>query len=559
MEGQMDSTRPHTRFSFPLPTPGYTGLFCLLLGLVFIGIAKGLPLERAVDAELIWSDVLLVLCGAAALYRSHCPRERKRAWGLFAASFLLPFASGLLEARIGFGWSEALLAFGRILRILAILDWFHDSGERGRLLSRLLEGGLFGLAMLALSWEALMHFADGPFSDLWYRLVFNHGFRAASLAIVMFQARSNVHRLWGPLGLVGAAFLLNLVASVLVSLAPLQAEYVPPLHQLFMGPLSQLLCLAAALVPWAPGATDPEDRTVVHPWFDALVYLPFAVALGWMILEAWFRGRVSPAPLVLMGFLTIILLLRQLLALRDQARFSSVLGEKLEERTRNLEELQDLLLRNQKMNLMAMIGAGLAHDFNNLLMLLIVQVELGEREGVLETAHRAGEMGRRLMLLGREERQVEIFDLAEFVRKREKLLRRLASAGVDLDLGQLEEDCLLEADPLEVEQILVNLITNARDAMTGQGRIQVGTSQAGNVVRITVADNGPGMDEETRAQVFKPFFTTKAAGRGTGLGLASVRAIVENLKGTIEIESAPGRGAVFTLTFPDAVAVASGS
>lgn len=359
--------------------------------------------------------------------------------------------------------------------------------------------------------------------------------------------------------MVGAAFLLNLVASVLVSLAPLQAEYVPPLHQLFMGPLSQLLCLAAALVPWAPGATDPEDRTVVHPWFDALVYLPFAVALGWMILEAWFRGRVSPAPLVLMGFLTIILLLRQLLALRDQARFSSVLGEKLEERTRNLEELQDLLLRNQKMNLMAMIGAGLAHDFNNLLMLLIVQVELGEREGVLETAHRAGEMGRRLMLLGREERQVEIFDLAEFVRKREKLLRRLASAGVDLDLGQLEEDCLLEADPLEVEQILVNLITNARDAMTGQGRIQVGTSQAGNVVRITVADNGPGMDEETRAQVFKPFFTTKAAGRGTGLGLASVRAIVENLKGTIEIESAPGRGAVFTLTFPDAVAVASGS
>lgn len=549
----MESLPTLRRFSFPLPAPLHTALFCLGLVLLFLGMALGLPAERAIDLGAIWSDAVLLLCGTAALYRSRCAGERPRAWLLFSASFFLSFASTFFAERLGFSGSEGLLVLGRLLRVLAILDWFHDPRERRRLLSRLLEGALFGLSMLALSWEALMHLPDGPFSDLWYRLVFSHGIRAASLGIVVFQGRSNVRRLNGPVGLVGIAFLLNLVASVHVSLAPLQADYIPPLYALILGPISQLCCLAAALVPWADGAKDPEDRSVAHPWFDALVYLPFVVALGWMILSAWRWGRVAPAVLVLMGVLTLLLLLRQLLALRDQSRFSSVLGEKLEERTRNLEELQNLLLRNQKMNMMAMVGAGLAHDFNNQLTLLMAQVETGDKGAALATAMRAAEMGRRLMSLGRDERTVAFFDLGDLVRQRQKLFRHLASAGVDLDLAPVEEGCWMEADPLEIEQILVNLITNARDAMAGRGHLQVGTSRTGDTVRLWVADRGPGMDEATQARIFQPFFTTKQAGKGTGLGLASVRTIVEGLKGTIQVESSPGKGTVFTLSFPCAL------
>lgn len=213
---------------------------------------------------------------------------------------------------------------------------------------------------------------------------------------------------------------------------------------------------------------------------------------------------------------------------------------------------EQLEMDNQRTNLVVLLGAGMAHDFNNLLTLVSRQVELGNQEVALETVQRAAILGRRIMSLGRKERNPELFELGEFVEARVKLFRHLAKSGINLVVTPSDTECWVEADPLEIEQILVNLVINARDALRGQGTIGLETHLKGEFACLVVKDDGPGMDPSTLQQVFQPYFTTKEAGQGTGLGLASVRAIVEQLGGEVQVESAPGQGAAFSVLLPAA-------
>jgi CheY-like chemotaxis protein len=140
----------------------------------------------------------------------------------------------------------------------------------------------------------------------------------------------------------------------------------------------------------------------------------------------------------------------------------------------------------------------------------------------------------------------------------ERMLRRLIGEDVDLRVTLSPSPAVVQGDPGQLEQVLLNLVVNARDAMPSGGALAISVACAcpadgegpGEAVLLTVADSGCGMDEETKARIFEPFFTTKEEGRGTGLGLSTVYGIVHQSGGTIEVESSPGRGALFRIAFP---------
>jgi two-component system cell cycle sensor histidine kinase/response regulator CckA len=222
------------------------------------------------------------------------------------------------------------------------------------------------------------------------------------------------------------------------------------------------------------------------------------------------------------------------------------------------------------------LAAGIAHDFNNLLSVIL---GLGEHalkretsptredvEGMMEAAQRSAELTHQLLAYGR--RQVlrkRIVDPVALVRGLEVLLSRTLGGHVELVVRVAPPVGLIDVDASKLEQVVMNLVLNARDAMPEGGRITVGLSTieridvgagkptglaSGAYVRLSVTDTGMGMSAATRARIFEPFFTTKARGKGTGLGLATVHGVVKQSGGEIWVQSEPGRGTTFEIFFP---------
>ncbi len=234
-----------------------------------------------------------------------------------------------------------------------------------------------------------------------------------------------------------------------------------------------------------------------------------------------------------------------------------------EQRTR----LEDQLRQAQKMEAIGQLAGGVSHDFNNILMVILGRTEMALdtlpadspiRAGI-EEVHKAGERAAALtrQLLAFSRRQVlrpRVIDLNQTVRGLEIMLRRLV--GEDVEIALQTEPALppVRADPGQIEQVLMNLAVNARDALPQGGRISIETANVspGPFVMLAVADNGVGMDEKTQARIFEPFFTTKEKGRGTGLGLSMVLGIVQQSGGNIEVESAPTKGTTFRVYLPRA-------
>ena len=229
------------------------------------------------------------------------------------------------------------------------------------------------------------------------------------------------------------------------------------------------------------------------------------------------------------------------------------------------KRLEDQFRQAQKMECIGRVAGTVAHDFNNLLTVITGYARLGlsilsagddcydafvEIDGA---ARRAADLAGRLLAFSRPRavapRNVVLNDL---VRNFEKMLARVIGEKIRLEL-QLDGGAgQLQADPAQLEQILMNLAVNARDAMPQGGRLRIETTALPVVrqIRLSVSDTGIGMPPEVRARIFEPFFTTKAEGQGTGLGLATVYGIVKQAQGSIEVESQPGRGTTFTLLFP---------
>jgi len=226
--------------------------------------------------------------------------------------------------------------------------------------------------------------------------------------------------------------------------------------------------------------------------------------------------------------------------------------------------LETQLRQSQKMEAVGQLAGGAAHDFNNLLMVIAGYAEqlalahpAGSEERVaaeeiLRAAERGADVTRRLLALGRPAgEQREVVDLNAMVAAIEPMLRRLIGGGdvaVELALAP-ERPCVL-ASAGALEQVLLNLALNARDAMSAGGRLRIETRLRGDRVELAVSDTGTGMDDATRERVFEPFFTTKPDGVGTGLGLYVVHTIVERLGGAIAIESEPGVGTRVAVELP---------
>jgi PAS domain S-box-containing protein len=242
------------------------------------------------------------------------------------------------------------------------------------------------------------------------------------------------------------------------------------------------------------------------------------------------------------------------------------------ETTRTAEELkrsQEQLRHAQKLEAVGRLAGGVAHDFNNILTAIvgcagILLESLPPGHPCLEEAdeiRRAGEQAAGLtqQLLSfsrREEGKPRCVDLREVFGRMRKMLSRLMPAEIELEMLIPDRLGAVHIDPGSAEQVLLNLVVNAGDAMPDGGKVSVllkdepngGGGASGPCVRLSVSDTGAGMDESTRARIFEPFFTTKSD--GVGLGLAMVREIAANSGGTVVVESAPGRGATFSVFWP---------
>jgi signal transduction histidine kinase len=224
-------------------------------------------------------------------------------------------------------------------------------------------------------------------------------------------------------------------------------------------------------------------------------------------------------------------------------------------------------VRLQRLSTLALVAASVAHDLNNLLSVVLTNASelaathpdperhLRARE-IEAAAERATRLVKELLALGRPcDPCVQRLDLAELVASIQPLLRRLAGADVSLRFSQSEGEHLVRTDRMQMEQVLINLVTNARDAMDGRGLLSVDLRATGSGERrsvvLSVSDSGCGMDEATRQRLFEPFFTTKGD-RGHGLGLAIVRKIVDEHGGTISVETAAGAGTSIHVVLPSA-------
>jgi signal transduction histidine kinase len=234
--------------------------------------------------------------------------------------------------------------------------------------------------------------------------------------------------------------------------------------------------------------------------------------------------------------------------------------------------------QSQKMEAVGQLAGGIAHDFNNLLTAIIGFATLAQfdipqdsrssqyLEEVLVASERATHLTKGLLSFSRKQAiNPQPVELNGMVGRIEKLLRRLISEEIELVLSYCGEPLTVIADAGQIDQIIVNLTTNARDAMDHRGVLTIETSRQelsadfvagfggtapGSYARLAVGDTGKGMDEDTRAHIFEPFYTTKEVGKGTGLGLAIVYGIVKQHNGFIAVDSVPGRGTTFQIYLP---------
>ena len=238
--------------------------------------------------------------------------------------------------------------------------------------------------------------------------------------------------------------------------------------------------------------------------------------------------------------------------------------------------LEKKLLQSQKMEAVGTLAGGIAHDFNNLLTVITGYSQLArdrvsgdnqvsdDLEQIQHAAHRAAGLTGQLLAFSRNHvAQRTALNLNDSVRAMEKMLKRVIGEDIELETKLDPAIAPILADPGQIDQIIMNLAANARDAMKSGGQLRFVTSNlrlqaadarlalsAGDYVVLTVKDSGVGMDQATISRIFEPFFTTKEVGKGTGLGLSTVYGIVQQAGGNIAVVSEPGRGASFNLYFP---------
>ncbi|MDP9099141.1 MAG: ATP-binding protein [Verrucomicrobiota bacterium] len=250
---------------------------------------------------------------------------------------------------------------------------------------------------------------------------------------------------------------------------------------------------------------------------------------------------------------------------------------KFRETEHTLQQAEEQLRHSQKLEAVGRLAGGIAHDFNNLLTAIIGYSELIENRGsptsrehaqlIRKAGEQAAALTRQLLAFSRKQLlEPRVLDLNVLVDDMERLLQRVIGESIHIVIDPIRAGARVRADPSQLEQVLLNLGVNARDAMPRGGTLRIATQQRelgreeivargidvppGDYILLVVSDTGSGMDDETRSHIFEPFFTTKGPGKGTGLGLATVYGIVKQSGGGITVESTPGQGSTFTIFLP---------
>ncbi|NWJ40750.1 MAG: hypothetical protein HXX12_07240, partial [Geothrix sp.] len=545
----------------------------------WVGVAVVHLVSAPERRSLVWNlGYLLIeaLACASLGYRAwRSDRKERLAWQLLWASTLLDVINLSLWIPPSLGhplaWASdlpKLLSLGTGLLVLAaVLSFPRGSSRGGGGRRRVLDGLLFAASVLFLLWVVGVHGALRTANpDLSLRVLVAYLNAALMGGGLVYMTSSRPHQFRGPLGWLGASALAWLVVLSGWAMAGL-----PPVPQTqWWWPLVGGIPLFQGLAAWSPTPEEVPAAEETRGMFTRLIpYLPVVGALAVMAV------LILRAPLYLVRgasgiFLVMValLLLRQVQAVEDLESARRTLEDRVHDRTRVLEQAQHTLIRTERMNALAMMGAGLAHDLNNLLGavkssadLAVMNLEEGVAPGPSElnriamAADRAALLTRRLMEFARrEEEALQPVDLGRELRSMEVTLRLLIPRAVNLVIDvPLEDALIVKSSTLRLEQMMVNLVANARDAMPTGGHlgIQVTRGGAGRAhALIEVIDSGTGMTPEVLARIFDPFYTTKEPGKGTGLGLSSLKAMVEESGGSLGVESEPGLGTRFRILLP---------
>lgn len=561
---------PQPRRSIALPSS-----VILLAALALALWGRGLS---PVQVQPVYAGVCFVAClvsAAACFLRAREVAQERRGWNLVAWSLVLQGLANavmaLLPRHPGLGgprnlWLllSALVSLILVTAALAVWPWERARNQdrlQHALGSTLFVGSLLVVLETLGTWVTSFQTTQAIHAALLFAAV-----RLSVLGGVgLYLLGQNPGRIRGVLGLV--------LANALVG-----GLYVAVLQILLVRGFTGLVPLAAvpALVPllfalaaWsrAPVEVPPSAEDAGRSW-DALPYGPFLMAGGAVLAWQHVQGNHGMGPLAGFMALTAVLVLRQFLLLREVTRSNASLEGRVELRTRDLKAMQATMLRMERLNTLAILGAGLTHDLNNLMTVVgssaeLLQEELppepgpGRRsiERILAASRQARSLTARLMgFVRRDAVPPRMLLLAEELALLEDLVRLLLPRSVELRMEAAPGLFPVLTVRAHLEQVLVNLVSNARDAMADGGTIRIRLDQVdgpgGPQARIRVADTGNGLPEEVLEHLFEPFVTTKPEGRGTGLGLASVKALVEGDGGTVTVHNAPGQGCTFILLYP---------
>ncbi|WP_306602254.1 sensor histidine kinase [Geothrix sp. 21YS21S-2] len=516
---------------------------------------------------------------ALALAKARDLPEERTGWRIFALGvavsmlgnalwLVLPIAPGAAAPMRAVAYAATPLSAA--ILALAVWSWPWRGRDSHRGLN-LLGSLVFCLSFLLLPWirgvwSPVMEGAP-PLRifviTLCSRLVLAGG-------LASFLVAGDPRRLRGPLGwlLLNCSLLFVQGAFLSHSMARMDVAARSPWFALT--PLITGALFLAAYTRHAAEVPTEEARLGNHlP--GLLLHVPF-LATSTLIVVAIIEGR-PPGPGVLLVFLlmTASLVLRQFLLQEQLMASHREMEERVRSRTVELERMQDVVLLNERLNAVVVLGAGLVHDLNKGLGSIlsaaeVLQMELERRmkvsgfavEAIIQAVERSAVLSSRVMDFSRRlQEEGEVRDLRRELGALEGLLKLLVPCGVHLVMQPGQEPAPVRIHTEDLKQILLNLVANARDAMPGGGtiRVAVGKETLTGETYLDVEDTGTGIPEETRARMFEPFFTTKDPGTATGLGLASVKVLLERVQGRVEVSSSMGAGTRFRLLFPAAASV----
>ena len=518
----------------------------------------------------------VLACGSLALRAFRTAGPGRLAWWLLTASAFLEIPNLLIQALLHHGylpvWTGQVTSYFSlgtgILVLAGVLSFPRGREQGGSFLRRILDSLIFAVALLFLLWVmGLQGSLHAQARGMGLRAFADYLNVACLGGGLVFMTSYQPERARGPLGWLAASACVWLVGISCWTLTGLPSVIAADGWVVIVGAIPLFQGLAA----WSPRSVEEVLDTPVPErngtrW---LPYLPASLAVLVLALVL-FRAPLALARGAFGIFLimVVLLLLRQFQAIEDLHAARRTLEARVLHRTEALEQAQDMLLRTERMNSAALIGAGLAHDLNNLMGVIHASAELAslahesdskamqkDLDHISAAADQAAQLTKRMMaFVRREPEPLGPLDLGRVVRGMEATLGMMLPRSIRLRIEVANgEPLLVHSSPLRIEQMVVNLVANARDAMPGGGSLSVHvmTCQGdGAMALLEVRDTGAGMAPEVEARIFEPFFTTKVQGKGTGLGLPSLKAMVEEAGGRLEVESALGQGSRFSLLLP---------